>query len=202
LSAETEQVSSIEDKKSAKERALLEAGTILFAEKGYIGTTVEDIAREAGVAKGTFYLYFSDKAQLFKRILETASKMHEAEQEKIFKIPTPIAQLRRYIELQLDFFSNNVYLARISIREIHGLEGEAAEIFFRAAARHTALLGRIIAQGAHTGALACSDPQSCAVALTGLINYYLVWENLNEVKKERNEAVDFLLGLALNGLQG
>jgi AcrR family transcriptional regulator len=48
-----------------KREAVLRAAMEIFAERGYQGATVEEIARRAGVAKGTPYLYFSDKADLF-----------------------------------------------------------------------------------------------------------------------------------------
>ena len=49
---------------------LMQAGMILFSEKGYHNTKVSDIVRQAGVAQGTFYLYFDSKADLFKALLD------------------------------------------------------------------------------------------------------------------------------------
>uniref|UniRef100_A0A7C4GCU9 TetR/AcrR family transcriptional regulator n=1 Tax=candidate division WOR-3 bacterium TaxID=2052148 RepID=A0A7C4GCU9_UNCW3 len=46
---------------SSRRTALLQAALALFGEKGYPETRVEDVARRAGVAKGTVYLYFRDK---------------------------------------------------------------------------------------------------------------------------------------------
>ena len=47
---------------------LLAAGRKLFAERGLHGVTTHDLAADAGVAAGTFYLHFSDKAALFREI--------------------------------------------------------------------------------------------------------------------------------------
>ena len=41
------------------------AGLKVFAKKGYSKATVDDIAKEAGIAKGTVYLYFKDKPSLY-----------------------------------------------------------------------------------------------------------------------------------------
>lgn len=49
---------------------LLEAGSALFARKGYHGTNSKEIAREAGVAVGSFYAYFKDKRSLLLELLE------------------------------------------------------------------------------------------------------------------------------------
>lgn len=48
---------------------LLGAGLEVFGEKGYAATTISDIVRAAGVTQGTFYLYFTNKADLFSELL-------------------------------------------------------------------------------------------------------------------------------------
>ena len=48
-----------------KKEAILEAAFEVVAEKGYFQTTVEDIAQKAGVAKGTVYLHFKDKPDIY-----------------------------------------------------------------------------------------------------------------------------------------
>jgi AcrR family transcriptional regulator len=58
-------------------RKLLEAGTIEFEERGFNGVRVDDVVRRAGISHGTFYLYFSNKEDLFKALLRDA--MHDME---------------------------------------------------------------------------------------------------------------------------
>ena len=60
--------------KQKKRTALLDAAYHLFLEKGFAQTTIADIVDAAGVAKGTFYLYFTDKYDLRNRV--TASKAY------------------------------------------------------------------------------------------------------------------------------
>jgi len=55
-------------------RALREAGLRLFLEHGLAQVTIDEIAREAGTAKGNFYRYFSDKEALVASILEPMSE--------------------------------------------------------------------------------------------------------------------------------
>ncbi len=52
-------------RKEARPAELIEAGLQEFAHHGFAATRLEDVARRAGVAKGTIYLYFSDKEALF-----------------------------------------------------------------------------------------------------------------------------------------
>ena len=53
-------------------RKLLEAGTIEFEERGFNGVRVDDVVRRAGISHGTFYLYFSNKEDLFRALLKDA----------------------------------------------------------------------------------------------------------------------------------
>ena len=59
-------------RKEARPAELLAAALEVFAEKGFAGTRLEEIAAHAGVSKGTVYLYFESKEVLFKAAIEAA----------------------------------------------------------------------------------------------------------------------------------
>ena len=58
-----------ERRKEARPAELLSAALGLFVEKGYAGTRLDDVAARAGVSKGTLYLYFQNKEELFKAVV-------------------------------------------------------------------------------------------------------------------------------------
>src|SRR5487761_1447550 len=58
-------------------RRLLEAGMIEFEERGFQGVRVDDVVSRAGISHGTFYLYFSNKEDLFKALMKDA--LHDME---------------------------------------------------------------------------------------------------------------------------
>lgn len=58
-----------ERRKEARPAELLAAALELFVEKGYAGTRLEDVAARAQVSKGTLYLYFANKEELFKAVV-------------------------------------------------------------------------------------------------------------------------------------
>jgi AcrR family transcriptional regulator len=58
-------------RKEARPQELLDAALELFAEKGFAATRSEEVAARAGVSKGTLYLYFPSKEELFKAVVRT-----------------------------------------------------------------------------------------------------------------------------------
>lgn len=72
-----------ERRKDARPQELLAAALDLFVENGYAATRLEDIAKCAGVSKGTLYLYFSSKEELFRAVVREnlLPLIGEAEQE-------------------------------------------------------------------------------------------------------------------------
>lgn len=59
-----------EEKKQQKREAITAAGLKLFLEQGYERASIEQIAAEAGIARGTFYLYFPTKLELFEALAD------------------------------------------------------------------------------------------------------------------------------------
>jgi AcrR family transcriptional regulator len=70
-----------ERRKDARPQELLAAALDLFVERGFASTRLEDVAKRAGVAKGTLYLYFENKEELFKAVVRNSivSALGEAE---------------------------------------------------------------------------------------------------------------------------
>ncbi|GAB3427137.1 TetR/AcrR family transcriptional regulator [Massilia solisilvae] len=61
-----------ERRKDARPQELLAAALDLFVERGFASTRLEDVARRAGVSKGTLYLYFENKEELFKAVVRNS----------------------------------------------------------------------------------------------------------------------------------
>src|ERR1700741_4310120 len=61
-----------ERRKDARPQELLAAALDLFVERGFASTRLEDVARRAGVSKGTLYLYYENKEELFKAVVRNS----------------------------------------------------------------------------------------------------------------------------------
>ena len=65
-----------ERRKDARPGELLAAALDLFVEKGFAGTRAEEVAQRAGVSKGTLFLYFASKEELFKAVVRDNITAH------------------------------------------------------------------------------------------------------------------------------
>src|SRR5215470_11930226 len=59
-------------RKDARPGEIVAAGLACFAERGFAATRLDDVAKRAGVTKGTLYLYFPNKEKLFKAVVRQA----------------------------------------------------------------------------------------------------------------------------------
>ncbi len=95
-----------------KRDALLRAAIETFAARGYFNAQVADVARTAGVAAGTVYLYFRGKDDLLISIFEkTMKEAIAAGRDSIAGLDDPLAQLRTIARLHLDRMSRDRALA-------------------------------------------------------------------------------------------
>src|SRR5436190_22771350 len=86
-----------------KRDAILRAATEVFAARGFFNAQVADVARVAGVAAGTVYLYFKGKDDLLVSIFERSMKDVLAEGRKaIEKIADPAERLRKIAQLHME----------------------------------------------------------------------------------------------------
>src|SRR6266850_1836764 len=83
-----------------KREAILRAGIRVFAHNGYFNSKVADIAREAGVADGTVYLYFKSKEEILHSIFDRGMEVAIADgREQLVGIDDPREKLRRIAHL-------------------------------------------------------------------------------------------------------
>jgi TetR/AcrR family fatty acid metabolism transcriptional regulator len=98
--------------RAARRDALLRGAIDVFAEHGFFNAQVADVARAAGVAAGTVYLYFGSKDDLLVSIFEKTMREAIAEgRASIAPLRDPIAQLRAIARVHLDRLGRDRSLA-------------------------------------------------------------------------------------------
>ena len=88
-------------RKNDRPAELLDAALELFTQKGYSATRAEEIARKAGVSKGTLFLYFATKEELFEAVVKTTvmSVLRDAQNFALNFTGSPAELLRQLIQL-------------------------------------------------------------------------------------------------------
>jgi AcrR family transcriptional regulator len=106
---------------------LLDAATWVFARKGYRRAGISDIIARAGVARGTFYLYFDSKEQVFLAIVEAFHKNISHAITTMSETPTdrvgdPEALLRASFRRWLGFFAANRDATTVILKEASSID--------------------------------------------------------------------------------
>ncbi|HJR58658.1 MAG TPA: TetR/AcrR family transcriptional regulator [Vicinamibacterales bacterium] len=85
-----------------KRAAILEAATAIFAKRGFFGAQVADVARGAGIAAGTVYLYFRSKDEILTSIFDrTMQEAIEEGRAALADVEDPVERLRRIARMHL-----------------------------------------------------------------------------------------------------
>ena len=107
-----------EREKQERYRDILSAAEIIFARDGFSATTMDTIAEEAELSKGTLYLYFKTKEQLFFSILENKIDIFTNKLKIDLSHGNSLNDLvERIVNDQLNFMSENKYFFKLAISE-------------------------------------------------------------------------------------
>lgn len=103
-----------EEERGRIRNRLLASGESLFARYGLDKTSIDELAKSAGISKGAFYLFFDSKEDLFLAIAEGIERIERKKiQEKIAKTP-PGLILRTFIEALFGVFETHPFLKTIN----------------------------------------------------------------------------------------
>ena len=152
-------------------RGSLAARTV-FARQGYADTVVDDIAAQAGIGKGTLYLYFPSKEQVYlAALLEDARKLNRLSRERMAAAAAWQDKLRAYMEVRLEYFDAHQDFLRIYLTEFRNMcmQGKplAAELH-HLVQEGEAQLAQLFAAAAATGEVRKVDPELAALTVSDL----------------------------------
>jgi AcrR family transcriptional regulator len=157
--------------------ALLAAARDVFTHKGYHAATVDDITRAAGVAKGTFYLYFSEKREIYYEVIRGFLQLIKDIGRSVTDAAAPqdfLARAEQAAHLLMKVFVENRKLARLAYRESMGLDRELDKMirsFYREIAEVEAANIRV---GIELGLLRPVDPMLVAYSHIGMVERVLL----------------------------
>jgi AcrR family transcriptional regulator len=177
---------------------LLKTAARLFAQKPFHEVLMEDVATEAGVAKGTIYRFFSTKEKLYAAVcLESLDEMNGQLGEAAQAPELPLVRLERMAGIVVEYFRAHRDFFQILQREWVSAQqnGRAAFLARRSAARD--LFASVIREGQETGAFNSFSADLAADGLLGIIRSFV---RFGDPKLAPRELTDQLLELFLHGI--
>jgi TetR/AcrR family fatty acid metabolism transcriptional regulator len=189
-----------------KRRRILEAAVHVFARKGYFAARVSDIARKAGVADGTIYLYFRNKEDVLVRLFdEVMSEQVVPAREAVRSLPSVRERLLTIAERHLAVLGGNRDLAAVFQVELRQ-STRFMERFTASWLRdYFALLDEVLEEGQREGSLRADVNRKVAAkvlfgALDETVTSWLLSEKRRSLKDSAAPVVDlFLRGAAALG---
>lgn len=155
-----------------KREAILRAAVKVFARKGFFNSKVADIAREAGIADGTVYLYFKSKDEILHSVFDRAMEEFISEgKREIADIENPSEKLRRIARLHLERLSADRDLAIVFQVELRGSTKFMEEFSGGGFAEYLDVIRQTIADGQKQGVFRQDlKPVVCAKILYGALD--------------------------------
>jgi len=114
-----QQTEKVKEKLENKKKTILQAAKEVLIEENYNGISIKSIAKKAGIATGTFYLYFSNKDQLVETVVdEMYKKLLNSIKNKRSQHLNVLDKLKASMEATIDLFIKEQNLAKILIVHI------------------------------------------------------------------------------------
>ncbi|SDC05131.1 transcriptional regulator, TetR family [Cupriavidus sp. YR651] len=179
--------------------ALLRAAEKVFGEKGYHAASISEITQEAQVAMGTFYLYFKDKEELFRALVQHMLELVRAHVRKhVAPAATQIEAERLGLRAFLTFVARHKNLYRI-VLDSYSVDESLYIGYFQVFAD---LYSRRLTKAEEAGEIVPGDAEVRAWCLIGISNFlgmrYALWKRPASMDK----VVDSAFDLITHGLAG
>ena len=186
-------------------REILDAACRVVAQHGFQGATVERVAEEAQIAKGTVYLYFQNKDELFTAAVEQGIQNFTSQvRTQVVEALTPLEKLQRLIEASLELsdtyrdFFKTLLLERnfLAASPNHPEAAHMLDLYLA----HIHFIEEIIRDGVREGIFRSHNIESSAFALNEAIRGCFQQRALGLTARTATEDASILLDLFFNGV--
>src|SRR5438067_268189 len=185
---------------SARRSELTRAAARLFAEKGYHGTSIGDLAQALGVQKGSLYAHIESKADLLVEVASEGAAAFHAGLDGVPDEGPVVDRIRAALRAHLRVVSEQLDVATVFVREWRYLEGERREQFVAERRRYEERVRSLFREGRELGELR-SDLDDATAALLALsaANWAYTWLRPGA---ETDALADRFTALLLDGMRG
>ncbi len=181
---------------------ILKSALKLFSEKGFLGATTKEIAKNAGVSEVTLFRHFSSKEKLFEEVINRYSflpKLKEVLQEAE-KLPYP-ESLKLIAESFLEVLEMKKSLVRIMLSEKHRYPEKIKKIYKTIIENIFQLLSSYFSSLQEKGILREFDTKYASMAFLGMFFSYFLWKGgeENKISSEDEDVIKIFTDLFTYG---
>ena len=168
----------------ATRRRLLDAAEAVFGELGYYEASVSEITRRAGVAQGTFYIYFHSKREIFVELVEDLGKSFRQATRAGMEGSTDRLEAERHgFAAFFEFARLHRHIYTI-VQEAERFAPEAAQAYYQGISRGYV---RGLQAAMEAGQIRSMDPEALAYALMGIGHFvalrWIIWPQGGEISE-------------------
>lgn len=189
-----------------RRQRILDVARRHFAERGFAGTRLDDVAAEAGCAKGTIYLEFDDKQTLLREVVDgTFARILEEFNATVVPLESPLARLRESLRFAFRQHRAEPLFGRLlrDDPELRLLRGVGDDTWKAAAAQRTAVLLAWVDEGIRLGEIRPDVDRNAVPGLIGVLRFAPQHLNLvaaaNDIPAER--VLDAVVDIFTRGLE-
>jgi AcrR family transcriptional regulator len=168
-------------RKDARPGEVIDAALACFAERGFAATKLDDIAAKAGVSKGTVYLYFPSKEELFKAVIRETILPNLVQAEALIdSTDVPSAEyLRRLLEFMTGRMATTPIgiIPKLIVTEAGNFPDIARFYLDNVVHRGFALIGRILERGIKSGEFRAMDVRSTTFCVLAPVLLTALWRH-------------------------
>jgi AcrR family transcriptional regulator len=183
---------------------ILDAARAVFARKGFKDATVDDIAEAAGVAKGTVYLYFASKRDIFlKTVIQGTIALQDEVRRSMAAEPDAATKIQAFIRTRLEYSERNRDFMRIFYLEMNHMlirpvpgDQEFQELYQRQAAT----LERILEEGIARNEVRTMDVSASARVIYDMTRGLVVHRLLGWSESSVEQDAGFLFDVIWKGV--
>jgi AcrR family transcriptional regulator len=155
---------------------ILNRAAELFYEKGYHATTIEDVAHQVGMLKGSLYYYIRSKEDLlYELLLGIIVQGVENVEKSIEGIEDPTERLKRAVEAQIDHIIQNQIKVGLFLHEFDTLSGKRQKRIQEEMLKYQKIFVDTIRQGQKQGDFVEADTLLLTDAILGMTNWIYRW---------------------------
>lgn len=169
-------------KRAFVEKQLMEQACILFAKKGYAGTTLSDIAEAVGLTRAAVYYYFRNKEALLEAIMSevTSAPLREIEAWRKTAPTSSAARLRSFVCMRIHgVLSRQIQMRMIEVTEAI-LPQDLMQRHIEAKRRILDEYREILREGMENGTFHAQSDRVAAFGIIGIVNWTTTWFAANK----------------------